>query len=156
MTNIKIQNKLFSEYFSNPTINNLMIFIVNWISIKEGLSESIKNDGLLNPITVTPKNGHYQIIVGIRRLKACKKTNFRTITSYVIFDKNFSNADIHKITFVENFHRKELRDLEKAYVILKRYEDYGYTGKQAIQGTKTIYNFISTRKLKLQSMEISK
>ncbi len=55
--------------------------------------------------------------------------------------------DVKPIRLKENFHRKERRDLEKAYGILKRYEDYGYSGQQAIQGVKTRYNQISKLKI---------
>lgn len=39
--------------------------------------------------------------------------------------------------------RKELRDLERSYGILKRYEDYGYSGEQAIKDAKSIDNWFS-------------
>jgi ParB family chromosome partitioning protein len=51
-------------------------------SISE-LAESIKTDGLINPITVRPKNGGYELLAGERRWIAVKELGWETIKATV-------------------------------------------------------------------------
>ena len=110
----------------------------------EALSESIKKDGLINPITVTPEgNGKYKIIAGRRRFKACKNAGIRQIPCFVKFETNFTETDLRRITLIENLHRKGLNVMEKAYGIVAIYEAAGYAYHEAIAGVKSIDNWFT-------------
>ena len=53
------------------------------------LAESIKNDGLLTPITVYKKdNGKYELVMGERRLRASKYLEYEEIDAIVLSEKN--------------------------------------------------------------------
>ena len=53
------------------------------------LAESIKNDGLLTPITVYRKdNGKYELVMGERRLRASKYLEYEEIDAIVLSEKN--------------------------------------------------------------------
>ncbi|HVP82588.1 MAG TPA: ParB/RepB/Spo0J family partition protein, partial [Nitrososphaeraceae archaeon] len=108
-----------------------------------GLTKSILTDGLLSPIIVNPIDQGFEVIAGRRRLKACKNARIEKIPSFVILDKNWTKADLHRITYAENVFRKDLKDLDKSYGILKRFQDYGYTPDQTIKGVKSIDNWFS-------------
>jgi len=109
----------------------------------DGLTKSILTDGLLSPIIVNPIGQGFEVIAGRRRLQACKNAKIEKIPSFVIIDKNWTKADLHRITFSENRFRKDLTDLDKSYGILKRYEDFGYKGDDVIKGVKSIDNWFS-------------
>ena len=53
------------------------------------LAESIKNDGLLTPITVYRKdNGKYELVMGERRLRDSKYLEYEEIDAIVLSEKN--------------------------------------------------------------------
>jgi ParB/RepB/Spo0J family partition protein len=80
---------------------------------KEGikaLAESIKKDGLLQPITVTPlEDGDYRLVIGERRLRACKLLGWKIIKCLIIKDK-----ETFILSLVENIHREDLSPIEEA------------------------------------------
>lgn len=71
-------------------------------SIKE-LSESIKENGLIQPITITNNN---ILIAGERRLKACKLLNLQTIKAILIKDVN--DEKMERLAIIENLQREDL------------------------------------------------
>ncbi|QOY52791.1 ParB/RepB/Spo0J family partition protein [Candidatus Sulfurimonas baltica] len=76
------------------------------------LSESIKNDGLLQPIVVTEDIDGYVLIAGERRLRASKLAKLKTIRAII------QNSDEHKMrqfALIENIQRDELNSIELAY-----------------------------------------
>lgn len=75
------------------------------------LSESIKNDGLIQPIIVTQNMDEYVLIAGERRLRASKLAKLKTIKAVVL------NSDEHKMrqyALIENIQRDELNAIELA------------------------------------------
>lgn len=75
------------------------------------LSESIKNDGLIQPIIVTQNMDEYILIAGERRLRASKLAKLKTIKAVVL------NSDEHKMrqyALIENIQRDELNAIELA------------------------------------------
>jgi len=76
------------------------------------LSESIKNDGLLQPIIVTSDIDGYIIIAGERRYRASKIAKLKTIRCIVL------NSDEHKMreyAVSENIQREDLNSIELAF-----------------------------------------
>jgi len=75
------------------------------------LAESIKNDGLLQPIVVTEDIDGYILIAGERRFRATKLAKLKEIRSIVL------NSDEHKMrqfALIENIQREELNSVELA------------------------------------------
>lgn len=76
------------------------------------LGESIKNDGLIQPIIVTEDVDGYVLIAGERRLRASKLLKLKTIRAIVL------NSDEHKMrqfALIENIQRDELNSIELAH-----------------------------------------
>jgi ParB family chromosome partitioning protein len=81
-------------------------------SIKE-LAQSIKESGLINPITVTQIEGNkYEIIAGERRYRACKYLGWKEIDAIIKTDINDNKKII--TTLIENIQREDLNPYEKA------------------------------------------
>ncbi len=91
----------------------------------KGLAESIKTQGLLNPIIVRQKDNYYEIISGERRFRAFQYLNKDSIPS--IIKKNISDREMLEIALIENIQREELNEIEKAVAYKKLILDYGYT-----------------------------
>ena len=67
------------------------------------LANSIKEKGLLSPITVVQRGDHYELIVGQRRFLACKKLGYEKIAA-IIRDES-DDTDYLTISLIENIHR---------------------------------------------------
>ena len=80
--------------------------------IKE-LAESIKQNGLLQSITVRDRgNGFYELIAGERRLRALKYLEYPTTKAIV---KELTNEQMATLALIENIQREELTPIEEAY-----------------------------------------
>ena len=76
------------------------------------LADSIKNHGLIQPITVRKgKNGRYQLIAGERRLRASKLAGLKEITAYI---RTASDMQMLEMGLIENIQRKDLNPIEVA------------------------------------------
>ena len=78
----------------------------------KGLAESIKENGLINPVTLREKDGKYQIISGERRFRAFKYLNKDKVPALVL--KNIPDSKMLELTLVENIQRADLNAIEIA------------------------------------------
>lgn len=91
-------------------------------SIRE-LAQSIKENGLAQPIIVTKINENkYEIIVGERRFRACKELGWSEIDAIV--KNNISDNKKITLALIENIQREDLNPVEKAFAY-KRMIDMG-------------------------------
>lgn len=88
----------------------------------EGLAKSIERVGLLYPIVVRAGDEGYIVVEGHRRLRACKKLGWETITCSV---QEGEGKKIAETAFAGNFHRKELSDVELAGAMKDAHENGG-------------------------------
>ena len=94
-------------------------------NIKE-LSESILSNGLINPITITPdkkRKGKYMVVSGERRWQAHKIANIKTIPCVVKEYKTDGQFMVESL--IENIHREDLTDVEKAKFLKKIMKEEG-------------------------------
>lgn len=92
------------------------------------LSDSIKVQGVLQPITVRPgKDGRYFLITGERRMRASTMAGKATIPTIV---RIVSEQQAAEMTVIENLQRRDLNciDLARAYIMLS--QDFGLTQEQ--------------------------
>ena len=90
----------------------------------EELSESIKNYGVIQPIIVSKKQNHYEIIAGERRWRASKKAGLTEIPAIIRDDDKRRNQEI---SLIENIQREDLNPIEKAKGIKILMEEYDLT-----------------------------
>ena len=76
------------------------------------LAESIKQDGLLQPIVVNEDVDGYTIIAGERRVRASKLAKLKTIRAIIL---NSDNQKMRQFALIENIQRDELNPIELAY-----------------------------------------
>lgn len=78
----------------------------------EELSASIKQYGLLQPITVRKVGSvYYELIAGERRLRACELAGYNTISAVIL---NVNDSQSALISMIENLQRQDLNFLEEA------------------------------------------
>lgn len=93
------------------------------------LSQSISNNGLLQPLTVRKlKNDEYELIAGERRLRASVMAGFSKIPCIVM---KCSDKDSAIFALIENLQRKDLGMFEEARGINRLIRKYGITQEQA-------------------------
>ena len=85
----------------------------------EDLALSIKQKGVISPITVREENNNYILIAGERRYRASKSIKLKEIPAYVIEVKN--DSDMMQIALIENIQRENLNPMEEseAYALLQ-------------------------------------
>ena len=93
------------------------------------LSESIKEHGVLQPVTVRRlASGRYGIIAGERRWRAARLAGLTRIPA-VIFDADDRKAT--ELALIENLQREDLNPLEEADGYRSLIDDYGLTQEEA-------------------------
>lgn len=76
------------------------------------LSESIKEDGVLQPVVVRKVDDQYELIMGERRLQAARLAGVPTVPVVV---KNVKDVDSLRLSLVENIQRENLNEVEVAH-----------------------------------------
>lgn len=94
----------------------------------EELAESIKENGLVQPILVRrARGGKYQIIAGERRWRAAQRAGLLKIAAVV---REVSDDKLLELALVENIARQELNPIEEAMAYQKLISRYGLTQEQ--------------------------
>jgi len=75
------------------------------------MAQSIKTYGLLQPIIVRPKGENYELVVGERRLIACRSLGWSSIRAV---KKNLSDNAVATVALIENLQRENLSFVEEA------------------------------------------
>jgi ParB family chromosome partitioning protein len=95
-------------------------------ALKE-LADSIRDNGLLQPICVFKDNDDYILIAGERRLQAVKSLGLREIKAIII---NTDFKKLRELALIENIQRENLNAIELAKSYKELIEDYGITQEE--------------------------
>jgi len=81
------------------------------------LADSIKANGVIQPIIVRPFQGRYQLIAGERRVRAAQMAGLNRIPAII---REVTDEQLFEWSLVENIHRRDLNPIERA----KAYQRY--------------------------------
>ncbi len=99
-------------------------------TLKE-LGESIKENGVIQPITVREvEPDKYQLVTGERRWRACRLIGSKEIPALV---REYSDLQMMEIALIENLQREDLNPIEEAQAYQKMIEDFNMTQEQVAQ-----------------------
>lgn len=105
------------------------------------LAESIRAEGLLQPIVVRRHGEKFQLIAGERRWRAFHLLKLKTIPARVV---EASNASAAAIGLIENLQREGLNPIEEAYGYASLIRDFDLTQESAAErvgkGRATVAN----------------
>jgi len=94
----------------------------------EDLSQSIREYGVMQPISVRVINGRkYELVAGERRLRASRLAGLTEIPAIVV---NISDRDSAVLALIENLQRQNLNFVEEAEGFVNLMTDYGFTQEQ--------------------------
>lgn len=118
----------------------------------EDLARSIKEYGLLNPISISKAGDHYEILAGERRYRASLLNGATEIEAII---KDYEDKDIEILSLIENVQREDLSSIEEATAYKKLYETYNLTQDQIAEkmGKSRSYIANTMRLLKLEDSE---
>ena len=98
-------------------------------SALEGLKNSIKQHGILQPLIVTQTMaGKYELIAGERRLRAAKELNLKKIPIIVRTAKDLEKLEL---SLVENIQREDLNPIERAEAYKQLIDNFHLTQEEA-------------------------
>jgi ParB/RepB/Spo0J family partition protein len=128
-------------------LKNLTTFLVNFVPIDKvdaselqvrvhfdeaeiaGLSQSIKDHGVLQPILVVQDGDRYKVIAGERRLRAARMAGMDRIPARVL---STNDKATHEIALRENLDRVDLHPLEEGEGYVSLLESQAYVSHEAI------------------------
>jgi ParB family chromosome partitioning protein len=112
------------------------------------LADSMKIEGIIQPVVVIKKDGKYFLVVGERRWRAAQLLKWEKIPALV---KEFSDNDIMAKALVENIQREELNAIEVAEGIEALISQSGQgqqeTAERLGMNRTTLTNFLRLLKL---------
>lgn len=110
----------------------------------EELASSIRQQGLLSPPIVRPTvDGRFEVLVGQRRLLACRKIGINPVPCLVRDD--LGDTDAVALSLIENVHRADMHPLDKARALTAlydRYQSYERVAREAAWSVSTIRKYI--------------
>lgn len=94
------------------------------------LAESIRSEGLLQPVVVRRHGGKFQLIAGERRWRAFLQLKLKTIPARIV---DASNASAAAIGLIENLQREGLNPIEEAHGYASLIRDFDLTQETAAE-----------------------
>lgn len=96
------------------------------------LAESIKENGLVQPIIVSKNGSRYKIIAGERRWRAARVAGLTTVP-VVIREDTLDDGKILELALIENIQRQDLNAIEEASAIKSLMSEYNMTQEMVAQ-----------------------
>ena len=94
----------------------------------EELSQSIRDYGILNPLSVRLRGSRYELVAGERRLRAARLAGLKEVPC-ILLDVNMEDASL--IALVENLQRRDLDFIEEANGINQLIRMFGMSQEEA-------------------------
>jgi len=119
------------------------------------LADSIRRDGIIQPLVVRKLGSSYQLVAGERRLRAAKLAGLETVPVVV---QDISDERLLEIALVENIQREDLHPIELAQAFERLSKDLGLNheeiGKRTGKDRATITNSIRLLQLPTDLQEL--
>ncbi len=112
------------------------------------LAQSIRENGIIVPLTVIKENGRYILIAGERRYRAAKSLGLKEVPAYI---KVATKREVMEMALVENIQREDLNAIEIALSLKGLIEECNLTQEQMSErigkNRSTITNYLRLLKL---------
>ena len=91
------------------------------------LAESIKSNGIIQPLILKKDKGEYVIVAGERRWRAAKTIGVKEVPAVVM---ELTEKQVLEISLIENIQREDLNSIEEATAYKKLINDFSLTQEQ--------------------------
>lgn len=116
------------------------------------LENSIREKGVIQPITVRRHEDGYQLIAGERRLRAVRDLDVATIPAYILDIR--TDEEMMELSIIENIHREDLNPIDIANSYKRLIDECKLTQEVVAQKVgkdrSTVTNFLRLLKLPRQ------
>jgi ParB family transcriptional regulator, chromosome partitioning protein len=113
------------------------------------LADSIKQNGILQPLLVKSNNGSYEIVAGERRFRAAQMIGLEKVPAVLL--EGLSKAEQIQLALIENLQREDLNIMELADGYVRMIEEFGLTqndlANKVSKDRSTISNTLRLRSL---------
>lgn len=99
-------------------------------ALLEELAESIKAQGLIQPIIVRRSAGAYELVAGERRWRAAQLAGMSELPAIV---RDMKDQSVAAVAVIENIQRKDLNPLEEAAAFERLCDEFGMTHKSVAE-----------------------
>ncbi len=96
------------------------------------LAESIKENGIIQPLIVRKENGGFEIVAGERRWRAAKMAGLDKLPVVI---RTATDQDVAELTLIENIQREDLNPIEEAEAYEKLAQRFGLTHDEIARKT---------------------
>lgn len=114
----------------------------------EELAASIREQGIIQPIVVTKKDGFYEIIAGERRWRASQRAGLHEIPVVI---REASEDTVLELALIENIQRQDLNAIEEAQAYRSLVDHFGISqdevAKRVGKNRTTVTNALRLLKL---------
>ncbi len=124
-----LRKDLVPEYIDVKLIQHSPNNARKTLSNIESLIDSIKENGLLQPIIVRLSGNKFEVVAGNRRLEACKRLHWLKIPSLV---RELSDKEAYEIGLIENIERETLTPVEEAKAFQLYVKEKGWGGAKSL------------------------
>lgn len=94
------------------------------------LADSIKQQGMIQPILVRPYAGRFEIIAGERRWRAAELAGLKVIPAII---RDLDDRSVAAVALIENIQRKDLNPLEEATALKRLRDEFGMTQERVAE-----------------------
>ena len=114
----------------------------------EELSQSIQDNGVIQPLVVQRKESSYELVAGERRWRASRLAGLKKVPCLI---REFDEKQNLIVTIIENMQREDLDPIEEANGLQQMIHKFGFTQEQVSEslGKSRAYIANSVRLLKL-------
>ena len=88
------------------------------------LVQSIKENGVLQPVIVQQSDSGYELVVGERRWRASKRAGLKKIPVVI---RDYNDTQSLEVALIENLHRQDLNPIEEAEGYWRLANEFGLT-----------------------------
>ena len=93
----------------------------------EALTDSVREQGILQPLLIRKDDDGYELIAGERRLKAARRAGLTQVPAII---RDISDAELLEISIIENIQRENLNPMEEAEAYQRLMDEFGMTQEQ--------------------------
>ena len=91
------------------------------------LADSIRSQGIVQPIVVRPEGKHFELVAGERRWRAAQLVGLQKIPAVI---RELDSKSAAAVGLIENIQREDLNPLEEAQAFLRLIEEFDLTHQQ--------------------------
>ena len=106
----------------------------------EELAQSIRSNGIVQPVLVRRRDARYQLIAGERRWRAAQRAGLQRIPAVV---REVPDDKLLELALIENIQRQELNAIEEAHAYKRLIETLGLTQETVAQRVGRDRSFVT-------------